>query len=387
MLSTSLGKWLVRSAQRILLTLSYLRYRGVGKTISWVVGPEEIATMVKNIADALPGSHTAVLSANRFYDFRYDSTVSGDGGGAFSVIRRLVAAPWLLGKLARQAEGFIYVGATGFLVETGDQREYEFAFLTRRGIRIVCYFTGNDIRSPRLMLAMQGETGEENLATYLSQVNPVFATDAYDNTKRRIAEVAQKHAHVIFNSRVDQLSYLTVPTEPFRYFYPDDASFTSLDKFAEVTRLVIVHAPSSPVIKGTQIVRAAVRRLRDLGYAFDYVELIERPHSEVLAELSRAHIALNEFYAFVPGVFGVEAMAAGCALVTGADERVETDLPPGSNEAWLVTRGYEIFDNLKRLLDHPDELAPLAAAGQQWVRENALASRSGEALRKALARR
>lgn len=372
-------------SQRALLSLSYFWHRKQARTVTWVVGPDEIASMVRNIALALPGSHSVSLLKNRFYDFDYDSVlVRPRDRGPATPLQRLVRGPWLLGRLARQAEGFIYIGSTGYLLETGDQRDYEFAFLKSKGLALVCYFTGNDIRSPRLMRELQEQTGLENIGTYLPDVAAVFSTAAYDDTKRAIAASADKHADVVFNARVDQLSYLQKQTEPFLYFYPDDGFLESLDKFDTLDVPVVVHAPTAPILKGTQIVRSAVTRLRELGYAFEYVELINAPHEEVLAQLRRAHIALNEFYAFVPGVFGVEAMAAGCALMTRSDEHIETDLPAGSNEAWLVTASHQVFDNLKHLLDHPGELRPLAARGQAWARENAATSRSAERLRRAL---
>ena len=35
-------------------------------------------------------------------------------------------------------------------------------------------------------------------------------------------------------------------------------------------------------------------------------------------------IVLNGFYALMPGVFGIEAMANYCALMTAADETIES---------------------------------------------------------------
>ena len=121
-------------------------------------------------------------------------------------------------------------------------------------------------------------------------------------------------------------------------------SYTHLDvykrqlkKFDEIVRPVLVHAPSSPIIKGTQLVRAAVALLREEGFDFEYVELTGVPHEEVASQLQRAHIVLNQFFAYVPGMFGIEAMAAGAVVLQSADESLESDLPAGSNAAWVVT--------------------------------------------------
>lgn len=339
--------------------------------------------MVANFARAIPDSYSVMLAPNRFYDFSYDFQIRPGRGAWF---RYWFVAPWEFGRLAAAARGFVYVGANGFLLDSVDDREWEFRFLRRRGVGVVCLFTGSDIRSPILMRRFQAETGLETIVTYLDQVSPALASAAYDEERRRIAEVADRYADLVFNAAVDQLSYLQSATEPFPYFFPDEEVLLDDSKHSPHGRRIILHAPSSPIIKGTQVVRAAVHRLKAEGYDFEYRELIDVPHARVLASLREAHIVLNEFYAFMPGVFGVEAMASGCALLTRADESIETDLPAGSNSAWIVTTAADIYANLRRLLDDPDLIAPQAAAGRAWVEEHATVSASGARVRSMLDR-
>ena len=367
---------LIHQVQRGLAVLSWRwhRRRGGTRPVSWVVGPAEVAAIVANLARAIPDSYSVALEQDHFFDLSYDFEI---GVGRGDWLRSRLMAPWEFGRLAAIARGFVYVGADGFLLSGVDDREWEFGFLRRHGLHLVCLFTGSDIRSPVLMRRFQAETGLETIVTYLDQVSPAFATVAYDEKRKRTAAVADRHANVIFNAAVDQLSYLKRATEPFPYCFPDEDLFLSDAKHAAPGPRIVVHAPSSPIIKGTQVVRAAVQRLKTEGYDFEYRELIGVPHAEVIASLRQAHIVLNEFYAFVPGVFGVEAMASGCALLTRADESIETDLPAGANSAWIVTTAADIYANLRWLLDHPREIAPQAAAGLAWVQEQATVSASG----------
>lgn len=370
--------------QRIAAALAYRRHRGnsAPREVSWVVGPEEVANMVTSIAAAIPGSFSVSLQQHPFYPqpFDYQGTPANR-----SWTLRMLAEAWMFGKLAAWAEGFIYVGPIGFLRGQSDAREFEFAFLKQRGIGICCIFTGSDIRSIPVMAEFERRTGLPNIATYLPALSPVFGSDAYDALRRQLAASADRHADVIFNAAVDQAGYLTRPTLPFRYFYPDEQMVDPREKFERPGRLVVLHAPSSPVIKGTQLVRAAVAVLQEEGVDFEYVELTGVPHAEVQEALAGAHVVLNEFFAFMPGVFGVEAMAAGAVLITSADERIETDLPAGSNEAWLVTRHHEVVERLRQALATPRaELLAQAEAGQAWVRQHATAEASGRVIREAL---
>lgn len=381
---SALVRRIVVPLQRVIAAASFrrARRRAAAAPISWVIGPEETATMVRSMAQALPGSYTAVLKPHPFYAGGYNyEPVPVPGGWAGSAIRDA----WIFGKLAARARGFIYVGPGGFLRAQTDLRAFEFSFLKERGVNLVCYFTGSDIRSIPVMRAHERDTGLPNIATYLPEIKPIFGTEAYDRVRRGIAEAADRYADVIFTAAVDQRGYLTRDTEPFRYFYPKERIAADLTKFNQPGPRVVLHAPSSPIIKGTQLVRGAVAALRAEGFAFEYVELSGVPHAQVTEALERSHIVLNQFYAHMPGMFGVEAMAAGAVMMSSADEHVETDLPAGSNDAWVVTRHHEVTEKLRELLQmRPEQLSAQAAAGQRWVRQHATAEVSGKVLRSLL---
>lgn len=373
----------IHRVQVVLLHVSYATTRLTGRrrTISWVVGPAEIASMAHRIAGLIPGSHSAVIVENRYFSFRYDSRVPRLRNPTLLALVTALLGPIILGRLAARARGFLYLGDLGFLTYARDGRASEFEFLARRGCAIACYFVGSDIRSPAKMRELEQRTGLQNIGTHLGRVDPVFDTPAYDDERRLMAQVAETYADVIFSATVDQASYLERPTHPITYFFPDDEFFSDRAKFADLRRPVIVHAPTSPEIKGTEHVRAAIARLEAEGREFEYVELIGVPNTVVRSELRRAHIALNQFYAYIPGVFGIEALASLCAVLMSSDETIEPDLPRGSNDAWLVTRYDNVYERLASLLDHPERIEPLAVRGQEWAREHVGFAAAGPRLR------
>lgn len=375
-------KTLALWAQLSALHLSFALHRSTSRPITWVVGPTETAGIVRDITAVVEGSYSALLARHAMYGDRYDWLPPVRSSGWRRRLAGIFEGPWLLGKLAARSRGFIYVGAGGFLWSV--ERDYEYQFLRDRGLRIVCYFTGSDIRSPKLMQQLEDETGEPNIATWLRAVAPGYSDPAFDAAKERMGRTATAYADLVFTAQNDQRGYVPASSEPFLYFYPDTDVLPAREPLDEQERLVVVHAPSSPVIKGTQLVRAAVRALREEGYDFEYVELQGVPNSDVRAALRRAHIVLNEFFAFMPGVFAVEAMAAGCAVLTRAEERMEPQLPSGSDQAWLVTRHHEVEQNLRLLLDDRARIATLASAGREWVLRHAVSSVSGPLLNRKL---
>jgi len=377
--------------QRALLILSYCFFRYcIGKrkkNISWVVVGQEIAATVQYISNSIPGSYSVCFYDNQYYDFHYNFFMRKTKSKYLDKVKKNVIGPLLLGLLLNRTNSFFYIGQGGFLFSGLDGREFEFMYLKNKNKNIVCFFTGTDIRSPKLMLDFAEKNKIEVISTYHYLLHPEQLTLEYETSKKKLASVAETYADIVFNSSVDQMSYFTKKTQPGIYFLPDEKFKTKNDaKFSNVETYKICHAPTSPIIKGTQLVRAAITKLRVEGFRFEYCELIGVSNEVVLKELRAAHIVLNEFYALVPGVFGVEAMASHCALVTSADEHIETDLPPDSNKAWYVTKNYEIYDHLKELLNSPDLIRKYADAGYEWAIENASFSRSSVKLASLLKR-
>lgn len=372
-------------AQRILLVAAFQWYRVFDRrsrrdSIDWVVGADELASLVHQIRQALPGSYSVSFTQDGTYQLDYDYSYREASSPRRRAWRKLLFGPVVLARLANRARGFIYVGPTGFLMEGFDERGFEFRFLKRHGRRIATYWCGSEIRSPRKMRELEEETGLPNVFTYIGLIAPGYLTDRHERMLERRAQVANRYADVQFDFPTDQRSYIEGYREPFFYYMPEDRFATATDKFEDLSQIVVTHATTSPVIKGTQLVRAAVARLREEGYDFEYVEFVRGDHGELLEQLRRTHIALNQFYGFTTAVFGIEAMAARCAVLSSADETIETLLPPGNNRVSLVTRHWQVYENLRSLLDHPERLEPLATSAQEWVRRYASTESAGRLL-------
>ena len=339
------------------------------KNDTWVVGTEEVAHCVYNISKALDKSISVSLGYHRFYQSSYDYQINiRNKYLAFFI--KLFYGPYLFVSLSNQYDSFFYVGGAGFLISYTDGRAFEFKFLTKRNKKIVCYFTGSEIRSFELMKEIGKQYNIDVITDYQKMLNPSIASSEAEDRRKKLALSADKYAHLIFNASIDQKSYTTRQNEPFLYFYPDHLFVKNDEKFERLP-IRILHAPSNPFSKGTPIVRAAITKLKKEGYLFEYIELIHVSHEEVLNALRQSQIVLNEFYAFMPGVFGVEALASHCALLTSANADIETSLPQDSNEAWLVTGYWEIYDHLKLVLDEPSLQKSYADKGYLWAQKHA----------------
>ncbi len=339
-----------------------------GTNLNWAIGPVEIAGVARSIKSVLPDSEIITVSEHPFYQLSGSGFLRNSSSkGLAKQLYLFFIGAYFLAKISAQARGVVYVGNLGYLISRCDQRAREFAFLKRHGLKIVCVLTGSDIRSVTSMLQEAKESGRENIATYLALVSPSLATENHETVIQERCRVINSCADIIFTSPFDQKSFLRSDSKTLTPFLPSKLFSSSAQKFENVSEPVIVHAPSSPFIKGTPIVRSAISRLKQEGFRFEYIELQNAANSEVIGNLRRAHVVLNEFYAFIPGVFGIEALANTCVLLTRASHELDPSIPGNPNEAWIPTEPYQVYDHLLWVLQHPERMAPIASAGFNWA--------------------
>ncbi len=343
-----------------LLYLSYCFFKFFVKKNSnkWVIGVDEIAGNIYNLSNVLKPSISISLSKNKFYNYEYDFFLNIQNR-SFNFIVRFFYGPILLGYLANGSTHFLYIWRTGFLFN----RDIEFKFLKAKDKKIVCLFVGSDIRSLQLTIDYANKNSIDTYANYTAtNINKLD-----EKNKQQTALSADKYADLIFNPRMDQISYLKSDQHGWYYMYDKNNFFKNDSKFDNLETIKILHSPSNPVPKGTQLVRAAIKKLQVEGYKFEYVELINVTNDIVLNHLKTSHIVLNQFYSFLPGLYGIESMANHTAVLMSADPSIETTLPQDSKDAWMITRYWEVYDNLKYLLDHPQRIKYYADKGYEFT--------------------
>lgn len=358
---------LISFFQFLILNILFYFFRiVVKKEQGCVIGVTEIAKMIYLYGHLFSGSKTVCLDSNNFYKLEYDYTIK-KGQGRFNYLvyagKRVFYGPFLLAYLSSKYDVFIYFWSSGFLLE----RAYDFRFLKSKNKKIITIFIGDDIRSPIKLREKLNKIEYDGFLDYVGVASPYYLSNSYDEKKKRISALADKYSDLLFNCTVDQASYLISKQYFLPYAY-DAKDFNRDDnKFNNTKKIKILHAPSHPFVKGTPLVRAAIKKLKVEGYDFEYKELINVPNQQILEELRSCHVVLNQFYAFVPGVFGIEAMANHCAVLMSADPDIETGLPKSSKGAWMITAYWQVYDNLKFLLDNPDEIKKYADAGYDFT--------------------
>lgn len=140
---------------------------------------------------------------------------------------------------------------------------------------------------------------------------------------------------------------------------------------------IVFHAPSDQRVKGTSTILAAIEQVgRERPLRLRTVSGVQR--AEVLAELARADIVVDQLGARTSGVFALEAMALGKPVLTALDHEL---LAPFARDSPLVPVSPEtLATELDALCADPARRARLGARGAAFVRDVHDADRVAEAV-------
>ncbi len=128
----------------------------------------------------------------------------------------------------------------------------------------------------------------------------------------------------------------------------------------------VIHAPSAPGAKGTDVIDAALATLKSEGVSFEYSSLRNVPRPELLGILSDSDVLVDELVGHGPGWLSFEAMASGCAVAT----RHLDDSPPCfSPPVWSIDQ-HNIVPRLRELLTDAALRRRLASEGRAYVEAN-----------------
>lgn len=145
---------------------------------------------------------------------------------------------------------------------------------------------------------------------------------------------------------------------------------------------LVVHAPSSPIVKGSDLIEPALRELADSGL-IRYERLSKVPAAQMPQKIAQADIVLDQFRLGDYGVAACEAMAAGAVVVgniTGSvRERVRA--VTGLELPIVQSRPHEIGSVLRELMANRRSAQAVAARGRAFVETTHDGTASAQVLR------
>lgn len=372
----------ILTVQRLLASVAYFCSKSTNFNPAVqraLIGPLEIAGLVQGYKAMLGSDAIAVSLAGHPFKYSGYDFAMREQGFRGKLIRALLG-PLVLGWCAARVDRVVYAGRGSYFADL-DYRWSETSFLKKRNLILIQISTGTDFRSPRLSRVLMEQLQTPNLGhVQFSQLDE-DSFQAVDRVSKAAASVVNQNFDLVLDFPSDQCNYIEMDLKaPFIYPVTRELEQTpSWSKFSD-SSWTVIHAPSNPEIKGTDHIRRAVGSLKDEGFDFEYLELEGVPFSTVAKKLSQGQIVVNELYGWSPGSLGIEAMQAGCALITRANRQLEPWLPAGAEEAWISAGPDDLLSQLRKLLLNPSLTLALAKKGHQWQRDHY----NSEVLRKTL---
>ncbi|MBD0384176.1 glycosyltransferase [Paenibacillus sp. WST5] len=130
---------------------------------------------------------------------------------------------------------------------------------------------------------------------------------------------------------------------------------------------VVVHAPTSPEIKGTKYILQAVEQLKET-YDFEFMLIQNKSHEEARQLYQQADIVLDELLCGSYGILALESMAMGKPLITYINEHVRETYP---KELPIVSANPDtVKEALIPLLKDWELREELGKKGRRYVQEH-----------------
>lgn len=237
--------------------------------------------------------------------------------------------------------------------------EAEVSALRERGIHVALAFHGSDLRDPA---AHRARERHSPYAEGLWALTPALTARA----RHARALIAETGCPVFVSTPdllldVPEAVWLPVVVEPERWR-------TDAAPLAHGGRPVVAHAPSTAIVKGTDLIDGTLRALEAEGL-IEYRRLEGLPSAQMPAAYGAADIVLDQFRIGSYGVAACEAMAAGRIVVShvaaAVRDRVQVDT--GLAMPIVQAEADELEAVLRALLADASPALATAAAGPAFV--------------------
>ena len=339
------------------------------------VGPIEIAGYYSGLAAALREAGVDAVSVDLSrHPFRY-----ADGGRVALPVRAVLAVrerierasprsaarlmwrgldrlarAWLLAWSARRFDVFVYGFGAMIL------HRLELALLRRLGKRLIFVFNGSDARPSYV-------DGAEMAASLERTVD-----DAIRLARAKKARLAwiERHADVIVSQPAFSHFFESPVVDFFRIGVPHVARAASDKGPDESPTVRILHSPSNPEVKGSDVIRATVEGLAAAGHGLELIELRGVPNDQVRAEIEAADFVIDQIYSDAPMVgFATEAATAGRPAIVGGYvwPQLEEIYADGSMPPVEACHPDDLGEAILRLATDPGHRRALGARAQAFV--------------------
>lgn len=261
---------------------------------------------------------------------------------------------------ALRHDAFVFASGLSFLPP------WDLRLLRLLNKRVVVVFHGSDARPPFMNAAVVGHEGPVDVAACVAATARVKRRV---RSRERAASVVINHAPTAqFHTRpVVNWLCIGIPIVP-----ASGPAVPGNPAARDPSSVIAVHAPTRPGPKGSAEIAAAVASLRAGGSRLELVELVGRPHADVLEALARCDFAVDELYSDTTlASFGTEAAAFGRPAIVGLEcpEEALRHTPAEWVPPAYVCKPAQIVDAIRDLTEDVALRERLGAQARAFVAE------------------
>ncbi len=227
------------------------------------------------------------------------------------------------------------------------------------GKKIITAFWGSDIRYWYAFAEEMRSLGSaDEVSPFFDYARTRSGGSYWD--KRRTVSTAEKYSDLIISQpdcgqlQVEPYMRSAVPLDLSEYHY----------RVPGRIRPLVVHAPSVPEAKGTDVVMRVIEELHAEGLEFDFRLIKNMPNREIRELLSESDIVVDELYSATVAGLSAEAMATGNVVLVRY--MAEYSRVPGGCPAVNVNI-FTLKETLRDLILDVKKRTKIASLGRAYV--------------------
>ncbi len=221
----------------------------------------------------------------------------------------------------------------------------------------------------KIFFTFQGCDIRPTEACFSARLNPKGHRHAPNHVQRRRLRYFLRYASQTYVSTPDLLAFspdskLSPPISvDLNNWKPHYRSYRAGEE------VMLFHAPTDPIIKGTKHIERAVAKLQGRGYKIRLDMPKRVPHKELYARAAQAHLTVDQVLVGWYGSFGIEMMALGKPLLCYIKNEYIDLLPEYARKDFPVINvtTSTLVNVLEDLLKHPERWEGLGRRGRTFI--------------------
>ena len=316
------------------------------KDLKILQGTMEIANQMHTISEAL--KRKSIASKTLCYhpnNFKYAADILFDIKSLGQPEQIVEKTKQIAHEMLPQFDVFHFHFGTSLIYDLSDLHRYK-----AEGKKVVQHYWGSDVR----------------LFSTAQKMNPYIKVKTQDeDLLKRKMEFTSKYVSSCIVGDYELFEYVQGIFENI-YVVP---ALIELENYpyqepVRNEKFLIVHAPSSPLIKGTRHVLDAVDKLSDT-YDFEFKLIQNMPHDEAKKWYAQADLIVDELRCGSYGLLTLESMSMGKTVITwvtdGMRDRYPEDVPV------IVANPDTVKEKIEYVLNNREIVEEFGLKGRKYV--------------------